>query len=108
MQMPHIQSVQWPASCDRRCPNCLAEETAPSPGNLRDDYRRHWRSAKQQGFLSKYDRFMNDPKGNYKFRCNMLANGWTEETVREIDAIAEAHGQPVPKAGQGRTWHQRT
>ncbi len=50
---------------------------------------------------------MNDPKENFKFRCNMLANGWTEETVREIDAIAEAPGQPVPKAGQGRSWHQR-
>ena len=60
------------------------------------------------GFTSVHDRFMNDPKENFKFRCNMLANGWTEETVREIDAIAEAPGQPVPKAGQGRTWHQRT
>ena len=77
-------------------------------GNMRDDYRRRWRRAKQLGFTSVHDRFMNDPKENFKFRCNMLANGWTEETVREIDAIAEAPGQPVPKAGQGRTWHQRT
>ncbi len=37
----------------------------------------------------------------------MWANGWTEETVQEIDKIAEAPGQPVPKAGQGRSWHER-
>ncbi len=31
----------------------------------------------------------------------MLANGWTRETIEEIDRIAKAPGQPEPKAGQG-------
>ena len=51
---------------------------------------------------------MRDDTDNYKFRCNMLANGWTDSTVKEIDDIAEAPGQPVPKAGQGRNWYQRS
>ena len=58
--------------------------------------------------MSVHDRFMNDDKRNFKFRCNILANGWTEETVREIDANVEAPGQPVPEASQGPAWHQRT
>ena len=31
-------------------------------GNMRDDYRRHWRRAKQMGFTSVHDRFIDDPK----------------------------------------------
>ena len=51
---------------------------------------------------------MRDDTDNYQFRCNMLANGWTDSTVKEIDDIAEASGQPVPKAGQGRNRYQRS
>jgi hypothetical protein len=53
------------------------------------------------------DRFQRDKKDNYKFRINMLAHGWTEETIAEIDAIATAPGEPVPKPGQGRNYLQR-
>ncbi len=54
------------------------------------------------------DRFQHEDKDNHKSRCNMLANGWTEETVKEIGIIAVAPGQPVPKAGQGKSWFQRS
>ena len=36
-----------------------------------------------------------------------MANGWTRETIEEIDRIANAPGQPEPKFGQGRTWLAR-
>ena len=53
------------------------------------------------------DRFQRDDLNNYKFRINMLSHGWTEATIAEIDAIATAPGQPVPKPGEGRNWLQR-
>jgi hypothetical protein len=78
-----------------------------SAGNMRDDYKRRFRRATRLGFSSVLDRFQRDDANNFKFRCNMLANGWTEESIKEIDKIATAPGQPVPKAGQGRNWFQR-
>ncbi len=38
----------------------------------------------------------------------MMANGWTRETIKEIDRIANAPRQPEPKAGQGKNWLART
>jgi hypothetical protein len=76
-------------------------------GNMRDDYRRRWRRAKKLGYESVLDRFQRDDLNKYKFRINMLSHGWTEATIAEIDAIATAPGQPVPKPGEGRNWFQR-
>ena len=76
-------------------------------GNMRDDYRRRFRRAKELGFKSVLDRFQHDDKDNYKFRINMLANGWTEETIATIDEVATSEGIPVPKAGEGRNRLQR-
>jgi hypothetical protein len=74
---------------------------------MRDDYRRRYRRATRLGFDSVLDRFQRDKKDNYKFRINMLAHGWTEETIAKIDEIALSEGQPMPKAGQGRNYLQR-
>jgi hypothetical protein len=53
------------------------------------------------------DRFQRDEKNNFKFRINMLAHGWTEETIAKIDEVATSEGQPMPKAGEGRNYLQR-
>ena len=74
---------------------------------MRDDYRRRYRRAKNLGFKSVLDRFQHDDKDNYKFRINMLAHGWTEETVAMIDEVATSEGIPMPKAGEGRNYLQR-
>jgi hypothetical protein len=76
-------------------------------GNMRDDYRRRWRRAKRLGYESVLDRFQRDEKDNFKFRINMLAHGWTEETIAMIDEVATSEGQPMPRAGQGRNYLQR-
>ena len=72
-----------------------------------DDYRRRYRRARQLGYEGVADRFERDEKNDYQFCRNMLANGWTKETVGEIDRIPIAPGQPAPKSGQGRNWLAR-
>ncbi len=71
-------------------------------GCQRDDYQRRLRRATSMRFESVADRWEKDSKSEYEFRRNMMANGWTRETIEEIDRIANAPGQPEPKVGQGR------
>ena len=47
-------------------------------GNMRDDYKRRSRRAKRLGYDNVLDRFRRDDANNFKFRVNMLANGWDE------------------------------
>ncbi len=50
-------------------------------GCQRDDYRRRLRRAKSMGFESDVDRWRIDSKNDYGFRRNMMASGWTRETI---------------------------
>ncbi len=61
-------------------------------GNMRDEYKRRHRRAKRFGYDNVLDRFRRDDANNFKFRVTMLANGWNEESIKQIDSIAEAPG----------------